>query len=377
MPWAADPARGALRCEFFCRVIDNLGDAAVSWRLARQLSHEHGWQVRLWIDAPTVLAQLVPGVRAGRVHEGVRVERWPTGDGPRGQTPDVVIAAFGCELPGWLRRTMRTDRPVWINLEYLSAEPWVDSHHGLPSPKADGLIEHFFFPGFTPSSGGLIREVTLLAEREAFDADPWSRQTMLSRLGVTVRPGDRLASVFCYPDSPIQALLQTLARRAPEERWRVLVPAGVPVPREGLGEAALALLQPIPFVPQHDYDRLLWCCELNWVRGEDSWVRALWSGRPFIWQAYRQGDQAHHVKLEAFLNHWIGQARPPASAAACWREVHEAWNGMVPEQALHDSLPRLLDRLQALRAAARHWETQQQASPDLAQRLVDFVRRRL
>lgn len=377
MPWAADPVRGALRCELFCRVIDNLGDAAVSWRLARQLSREHGWQVRLWIDTPTVLAQLVPGVRAGRQYDGVRVERWALDDGQRWELPDVVIAAFGCELPASLRRMLRADRPVWINLEYLSAEAWVDSHHGLPSPKPDGRVEHFFFPGFTPSSGGLIREATLSAQIEAFDADPWSRQAMLARLGVTLRPGDRLASLFCYPGSPAATLLETLARRAPEERWRVLVPGGVTVPREGLSEAASALVQPIPFVPQSEYDRLLWCCELNWVRGEDSWVRALWSGRPFIWQAYRQGDEAHHMKLDAFLNRWIDQAQPPALAAACWRDVHAAWNGVLPWQMLHESLPRLLDRLPELRAACRRWGTRQLALPDLAQRLVDFVRRRL
>jgi len=28
----------------------------------------------------------------------------------------------------------RVPHPVWINLEHLSAEPWVDGYHGLPSP---------------------------------------------------------------------------------------------------------------------------------------------------------------------------------------------------------------------------------------------------
>ena len=36
--------------DVFCRVVDNYGDAAVCWRLARQLADEHGARVRLWID---------------------------------------------------------------------------------------------------------------------------------------------------------------------------------------------------------------------------------------------------------------------------------------------------------------------------------------
>ena len=34
------------RCDIFCRVVDNLGDVGVSWRLARQVAREHGKRVR-------------------------------------------------------------------------------------------------------------------------------------------------------------------------------------------------------------------------------------------------------------------------------------------------------------------------------------------
>ena len=61
-------------------------------------------------------------------------------------------------------------------------------------------------------------------------------------------------------------------------------------------------------------------CDLNFVRGEDSLVRALWANRPFIWHIYPQHDGAHHAKLHAFLD-WL-QAPPTL------REFHAVWNGL-------------------------------------------------
>ncbi len=52
---------------------------------------------------------------------------------------------------------------------------------------------------------------------------------------------------------------------------------------------------------QSDYDHLLWCCDFNLVRGEDSFLRAQWAARPFLWHIYPQADAAHLEKLTAFL----------------------------------------------------------------------------
>ena len=73
------------------------------------------------------------------------------------------------------------------------------------------------------------------------------------------------------------------------------------------------------WLQQPDFDHLLWAGDLNFVRGEDSLVRALWAGAPFVWQIYPQDDGAHHVKLEAFLD-WLGA--PPSL-----RQFHRSWNG--------------------------------------------------
>ena len=368
----------APRWDLFCRVVDHLGDAAIGWRLARQLAQEHGLQPRLWIDRPEVLAELVPGAVPGADVDGVTIEHW-VDDDPRlaapgpGSVADVVVSLLAGAPPDGYRVAMRVRRPVWVAYEYLSAEPWVESCHGLPSPKPDGLVEHFFFPGFEPGTGGLLREGDLLARIDAFDADPAAQCEFLASIGVEPEPGTRLAALLCYPDSPVRALLDAFAARP--ERWQVLLPPALQAAGAG-HPAALA----VPFVAQRDYDRLLGCCELAFVRGEDSFVRALWSGRPLLWQIYRQAELAHRPKLHAFLAHWIRVAAPPQPAAAALTAMHAAWNGAEPESEtppLGEALHAMLDSLGALREASDRWRRIQSERPDAASSLVTFIERRL
>ena len=69
----------AQRYDVFCKVVDNYGDAGVTWRLARQLVREHDLAVTLWIDALASLAKIAPRVDALRddqVLAGVRIRMW-------------------------------------------------------------------------------------------------------------------------------------------------------------------------------------------------------------------------------------------------------------------------------------------------------------
>jgi uncharacterized repeat protein (TIGR03837 family) len=383
-------ASPGLRWDIFCRVVDNLGDAAICWRLARQLANEYSLAVRLWIDQPQALSRLVPGTRPGQMQDRVSIEYWRDDDSrltltePE-QLADVVIAGFACELPAGYRHCMTLRRPVWINLDYLSAQDWVDSHHGLPSPKADGLTEYFFFPGFTPESGGLLCEADLIDRCERFDRNPSARFDFLRSIGIDAEPGERFMSLFCYSDSPVADLIDGLTAiegRVPAATvmagktvmpvsWRLLIPEGI------APELSVRCgVRRVPFLSQTDYDQLLWSCDLNWVRGEDSLVRALWSGRPLIWQAYRQSGEAHRPKLEAFLNRWLKIAKLPEPAATAWRKAHTAWN-TAPDPAsralITAALPSTLEQLPALAAGARRWRTAQIEQSDLAGRLVAFA----
>ena len=156
--------------DIFCRVIDNHGDIGVCWRLSRDLV-KRGHQVRLWVDDASALTWMAPeGLSAW---PAVTLRAWQEAeDAARIQdlaAGDIVIEAFGCELPApFVARMVRPSPPVWINLEYLSAEAYVERCHGLRSPVCSGpgagLNKWFFYPGFTEATGGLMREPDLLTD---------------------------------------------------------------------------------------------------------------------------------------------------------------------------------------------------------------------
>ena len=354
-------------CDIFCRVIDNFGDVGVTLRLARQLACEHGTIVRLIVDdvatyeriaaEPTANlavcawqnALLPPKLMAGNaLNTGVSSH---TNECMEVQL--LVIEAFGCALPeSYIEAlschygvdTQAANRLCWLNLEYLSAETWVDSHHLLPSPHPRlPLTKTFFFPGFTPRTGGLLRERDLLVQRDAFLSDQVTehqsaRHRFLVSLGVPIAllPHALFIFLFCYENKALSALLQAwqaspqpIVCLLPAERTQAAVcavlgreatalPVGVP-----LQIGALTLLV-TPLLPQPEFDKLLWACDVNFVRGEDSIVRAHWAAKPFCWQVYVQDDGAHLIKLDAFLTLFLADAQP--NVARALRDLFLAWN---------------------------------------------------
>jgi uncharacterized repeat protein (TIGR03837 family) len=379
------------RWDIFCSVVDNYGDAGVAWRLARQLALEHDIAVRLFVDDLRALSRIAPGVNPAQ-HEnmiqGVQLLHWV---GARDAAvaddgTDAVIEAFGCGLPKHYAEAMaqRVRPPAWIVLEYLSAESWVETHHGLPSPQASMPLErHFFFPGFTPATGGLLRERGLFARRDAFQADPAARTEFWRALGVVPSaPRAIVVSLFCYPDAPLSTLLDAWADGddpvvcvVPEgvaagalDRW---TEGRVPHPRQSLTRGRL-ILAGIPFLAQDDYDRLLWASDINFVRGEDSFVRAQWAARPLVWNAYAQSGNAHALKLDAFLARYIDGLAADAAAALC--SFSRAWNDAGDGKSAVGALWSAFRQARsALDDHARRWARALAVHADLATALVKFV----
>ncbi len=367
----------ALHWDVFCRVIDNFGDIGVCWRLSAALA-AHGQAVRLWADDASALAWMAPGGC-----EGVEVRAWlPDQPMPLDAQPgDVVIEAFGCNIShDWIamntvafhaysmpatplnvfKNTLR--KPVWINLEYLSAENFAQRSHGLASPVmaggAQGMTKWFFYPGFEAGTGGLIRERDAIENSVA--PGPPSTQA------------PRRISLFCYEPPALPDLLEQCADDARPTDLIVLPGRG--------GQAMHAAFQSKNnqspawnmrkmlsikeqmYMPQAKYDALLRSCDLNFVRGEDSLVRAIWAGRAFVWQIYPQADGAHAAKLEAFLD-WL-QAPPDL------REFHRMWNGLKPI-SLAQPLPDL--QIKPWGDCAQAARTRLANCPALVSQLLDFV----
>lgn len=326
-----------LQWDVFCRVIDNFGDIGVCWRLATQLAGQ-GQRVRLWVDDASALAWMAP-----QGCPGVELRDWHAPPPGTQEAPtDVMVEAFGCEIaPEFIAATAyqasaRGQKPVWINLEYLSAERYVERNHRLPSllcsGPAQGWTRWFFYPGFTAATGGLLREPDLMQRQEAFDVAGWRNAHAHPSLPAPAGAAVRWMSLFCYEPTALPQWLQLC--EAASTPTHLLVAPGRPAQavRQALGISSKNALQGMTDkrgqlyisyrtpCPQAAFDEMLWACDLNAVRGEDSLVRGLWAGKALVWHIYPQEDDAHHAKLQAFLD-WL-------QAPASLRQFHNTWNGL-------------------------------------------------
>jgi uncharacterized repeat protein (TIGR03837 family) len=371
------------RWDIFCIVVDNFGDIGVTWRLARQLVSEHSVAVCLWVDDLRAFERLCPDIDINlsqQWQQGVEVRQWPT-DWQPVAAADVVIAAFACQLPTDYMDAMasRAIPPLWLNLDYLSAEDWVVGCHGLPSVKYKSVQKFFFFPGFQKGTGGLLREKGLLERRRQFQQNPDAQRQFLQGLGVDRAQDAQLISLFAYENTGLATWLDTMA--ADSRPTHLLVPEGRILGDVGrwLGIDGLVAgdvqvrdaltVQVLPFVRQDQYDLLLWCCDFNAVRGEDSFVRAQWAGRPLLWHIYRQDEDIHLDKLEAFLTLYTTGLSEAASEAisGLWR----AWNAGEP---MADHWQSTRKQWPELKKHAEAWCLEQALQDDLATALVQFYR---
>ncbi len=354
-----------MRWLIYCRVIDNFGDIGFSWRLAAALA-SRGESVHLAVDDASALAWLAP-----EGHPGVTV-------GPHeddGAGADVWIETFGSGVPAIALTAagLRRSLPVCLNLEHLTAEGYARRAHGLPSPRflADGRAfpTWFFYPGFDAGTGGLLREPDAVADEHARAA----ATARLPEFGVTPAADERRVLLFGYAPAALDDLLASLARSttptllllAPGALARDVATRLEPHARRGALRA-----HALPFVPQAEFDTLLRAADLAFVRGEDSPVRALWSGTPWLWELYRQDDGAQHEKLAAFLARYLQNA--PAPLAAALSQAAAAWNGgpgaRWPAGLLDDATLMAAWRRHALAARTSCLD-----EPELTDALLDFV----
>lgn len=374
--------------DIFCAVVDNFGDIGICWRLSRQLVAEHGIAVRLWVDdlhSFQRLCSTVDLLQARQQIEGVEIWHWQSAVNWSQIPPAaVVIEALACTIPAAYQQQMAVmpDKPVWLNLEYLSAESWVEDCHTMASPQPMlALTKYFFFPGFTAQTGGLLRESALLSRLDAFVQDKQAQQHFWQQLGLAdAHLFQRRISLFAYSHQQLASLLSCW--QGANSTTLCVIPTGPLVEQvlQLLPELSLdrsttfgaLTIKILPFLPQPDYDLLLSACDINFVRGEDSIVRAQWAAKPFIWQIYRQEEQAHLQKLQAFLQRYT--AGWPQALTNAIVNFHHVWNTEQPLQATWQELEQVLVELPAKNLL---WRNKLESHGDLASNLVRFVEKKI
>ncbi len=349
------------RWDIFCKIVDNFGDIGVCWRLACQLQKEHDLQVRLWVDNLEIAQKIITIIninKQSQMIDNIEVLFFNL-DESFTDAADVVIETFSCGLPETYLQLMSKKQSKWVNVEYLSAERWVEDFHAKPSPQVNGLIRYFYFPGFTEKTGGLIREANI-------DCYSDFRRN---------NSGVLKTSLFCYQNAPIKDLFTAL--QANNHAVCMYVPESNILPKiaEYFNEDSVKVgdkltqnnltVEILPFLSQADYDQLLRDCDLNFVRGEDSWLRAIWAGKPFIWQPYVQDEGAHITKLNAFLDLFyanFNQKNMLCKAHGCWTA------GQMPK----DVFQGYLSHFSAIQTYTFQQSQQLAKQTDLATKLVNF-----
>lgn len=389
--------------DIFCTVVDNYGDIGVTWRLAKQLADEYAIAVRLWVDDLASFHHILPQLNSNLARQklnNVEILHWRTPLTERWVPGNVLIEAFACELPNEVltRLSELATKPCWINLEYLSAEAWVDDCHGLTSHHHCGANKFFYFPGFSDKTGGLICEKSLLNEVDSWQTDSINRHLLLQELGIKgIKDSDQLISIFSYEtpslltlcdqwrqsDGPVHALvplgksLNTLCALLPVEATQCK--AGDNFKLDNL------TLHILPMTNQLQYDRLLWSCDLNIVRGEDSFMRAQWAKRPFIWHIYPQKQDTHLIKLNAFFKLYSSFATQPDDSDKNSNQCLQIEQHISEQMNIafnNEEMKTLIDSWHIYTTCdnnwhefAKIWPKQALNGSDLATRLVQFVKK--
>jgi uncharacterized repeat protein (TIGR03837 family) len=358
--------------DIFCRVIDNFGDIGVCWRLAQSLPED--CHIRLWVDELKSFHKIEPSVNPDLAQQhlkGVDIRHWHEAI-TDWQAADLVIEAFGCDLSQAYQEAMKGHTQCWLNLEYLSAEKWVEDFHLQPSVQANGVAKYFFFPGFTQKTGGLLRQ------HKTID-NPQQQDEFLKKL----LPAESYAyyqdekplviNLFCYPYAPLNALLQALP---PQQAVMIILAESVAPQLESIATRLQSncYIQRLNFIVQEDYDCLLQVADINLVRGEDSFVQAHWSAKPMLWHIYPQEEAQHLVKLEA----WLDSIQAPD-----WlRQLNRLWNyqaddGLNAKQAAE--FITLFNSYAFKATTATEWQHFQEnlverlrKIPDLSQQIINF-----
>lgn len=379
--------------DIFCQVVDNHGDLGVCWRLSQHLLGL-GQRVRLYVDQAQALSWMAP---RHQELEGLSVLPWPTEDNTpfwrpqkhsTWESPQCVIEAFGCEIPQIYLQSLalaplnNTLHPeplaswTWINLEYLSAEDYPERMHRLASPvmhgAAKGKTKWFFYPGFTQQTGGLLKKAPRGREEK--------NQILISGESLQLQ-WDALAQLriflFSYEPQALHSLLLDLSKRATATHLKVSAGRSTlhvqktlamsdfhaQVSHESDREKRIAQLR-IEFIDPVDhnsFDALLASSDLNFVRGEDSWIRAIWAQKAFVWQIYPQDDGVHLKKMNAFLQRF--------QAPSSLKVAFGVWNGFEPSP-----MPVLSPEvLEEWRQWSQALAQQLMGMPDLAEQLCDFL----
>lgn len=300
----------------FCKIIDNFGDAGICLRLAKLLSKEYNFEVIIWIDNLNILHKMQNNIdpkKDYQYHNKIKFLNSKNFNKIYNlvKIPNCIIEILESNIPNKVIKIIENNKILWINLEYLSAEKWVENYHLVASIKPNNVKKYFYFQGFKKKSGGLIREKNYDLQKQNFYKNKNIGNYFLKKNNIYYEKDKIKIFIFAYSNLIWEKTIQTLKLI----NKKIIIWIANPKLLDNLNNKLLnydeknniyiydnIIIQKVKFVEQKYFDYYLWLCDIAIIRGEDSFIRAQFISKIFLWNIYFQENKIHILKLNAFLN---------------------------------------------------------------------------
>ena len=303
--------------DIFCEIIDNYGDIGVVYRTAKELQKIFPEsKIRVFLNRLDEFKKINSQV-IDLPSQNIDGIEYITFDYLRDNankllTAQVIIEAFGCQIPEEYIEIAYDNSELLINLEYLSAEDWIEDFHLQSSPLGRGKLKKvFFMPGFTEKSGGVIANSNYLERiQRVLENKEFYEKKYLS--DIEDRENKIVGTLFSYEKNftPLledlkkldkDVVILAMGEKTQDSLRKILKNFSIEDFRNSLkyGKIEIKFLN---FLNQEEYEELINIVDFNFVRGEDSFIRAVLTGKPYMWHIYCQEEYAHMDKIEGFLD---------------------------------------------------------------------------
>jgi uncharacterized repeat protein (TIGR03837 family) len=286
--------------DIFCDIIDNYGDIGVVYRLSKELSKK-GYNVRIFSNKFSEIEKIIKNFSAKKNFQKLNNIEFINLDEPLqvSYTANIIIESFGCNIPDEYIDKLDEKTKLIINLEYLTAESWVEDFHLKESFSPKSFIKKYFYmPSFTLNSGGIILDNEYLQKVNSIKKDKeYIFNSFYKNLGLKYNSEIFYINIFTYNwnfKNFLNYLIET------NKKYCIFI-----LDNRFDGKFILndkISINYLSYMPQEDFDTWLNISDFNFVRGEESFVRATLSEIPFVWNIYPQENDVHFNKLNAFMS---------------------------------------------------------------------------
>lgn len=300
--------------DIFCEIIDNFGDIGVVYRISKELKKIfQNVRIRIVLNRLEEFKAINKKVKDTDYQEidGLIcvTEKYVKENIETFDVSDVFIEAFGCNVPEEYVKAAKENSKLWINLEYLSGEKWIEDFHLCESLiDSKTLKKIFFMPGFSEKSGGVIIDSGFL-ERMKYGKE--NRDEVFKKYFKDFDLKDKfIGTVFSY-EKNFENLLETLKNYKKEtvlllmgektqKSFSEILKKNLTEDYGNIVKYGKITMIYSDFFSQEEYEEIISASDFNFTRGEDSFVRGIILGKPFMWHIYLQEEKAHMDKIKAF-----------------------------------------------------------------------------